>query len=61
MTMIVILIVLGLGLLAYALMTQYSSTPSDQSTLKRVWLSVMAGAGVLGASIMQLIHSWTAP
>jgi hypothetical protein len=49
------------GLIGYAILTQYKSTDPTQTTAKRVWASLVAGAGALGAALMQWIHGVTGP
>jgi hypothetical protein len=60
--MVVLLLLLAAcALIGYAIFTQYKSTDPTQTTAKRVWASLVAGAGALGAALVQWIHSVTSP
>lgn len=57
---LMLLLVAG-GLLGYGVITQFTKTDPTQSTLKRVWASVVLGAGALGAALLQWVHGMTGP
>jgi hypothetical protein len=61
MVIAIVLLLAAAGLLAYGVLTQYTSTDPTQSTAKRVWASVLLGAGALGAALVQWIHGMTGP
>lgn len=41
----------------FAVLTQYYKTPADDSVPKRVWASLVAAAGVLGAIVMSWFNN----
>jgi len=55
------LVVLAAAFIGFAVVTQYNKTPTDQSVPKRVWLSVVAAAGVIGAAVATFFKSGAAP
>ena len=57
----IILIIAGVGFLAYAAFKEYPNTPTDESNWKRMWLAIVAAASGLTAAALSLIHGWTAP
>lgn len=56
-----ILILAIVVFVAYAIFTQYSKTPTDQSKAMRVWMSLVAAAGALGALVMSWFQSGVTP
>lgn len=56
-----ILILAALLFIAYAIVTQYSNTPTTQSKAARVWASLVAAAGALGALVMSWFQSGSSP
>lgn len=56
-----VLFVIGGGFLLYALVTQYQSTPADQSIPKRVLAAVVAATAVISATISAWFHSGATP
>lgn len=56
-----VLLLSALCLVGYALITKYSSTDPSQGVPKRVWTSVVAAAGAVGAALVQWIHGITGP
>lgn len=52
-----ILLIAGVAFIGYALWTQYSKTPAEESIPKRVLASLVAAAGMIGAGISAWLHS----
>lgn len=59
--MFTILILVVAVFVGYAIYTQYSSTPTTQSKAARVWASLVAAAGALGALVMSWFQSGPTP
>jgi hypothetical protein len=59
--MLWLLIIVALVFIAYAIFTQYSNTPTTQSKAARVWASLVAAAGALGALVMSWFQSGVSP
>lgn len=59
--LIPILLFIGVIFVVYAIFTQYSKTPTDQSASHRAWASLVAAAGVIGAAIASWFHGVSAP
>lgn len=57
---LVLLLAAG-GLLAYGVLTKYTSTDPTQSVPKRVWASLLAGMAALGSALATWIHGMTGP
>jgi hypothetical protein len=47
-----ILFLIAIAFVAYAVVTQYSKTPAEIGIPKRVWASIAAAAGAIGAAVM---------
>lgn len=56
-----LLIIAAIIFICYAIFTQYSNTPTTQSKAARVWASLVAAAGALGALVMSWFQSGTTP
>lgn len=60
-TLMITLVVAAVAFVGYAVVTHYRKTPADDDIPKRVWASLVAAAGVIGAALMTWVHGWTAP
>lgn len=56
-----ILVLAAIAFVVYAIVTQYKSTPADQSVPKRVLAAVSAAAAVLAALATSWFHSGATP
>jgi uncharacterized membrane protein YhiD involved in acid resistance len=56
-----VLLLAAAAFIGYAVFTKYTATDPTLSVPKRVWAAVVAGAGALGAALVQWVHGMTAP
>jgi hypothetical protein len=47
-----LLVIVGLAFAGYAIYTQYNKTPEDLPVPQRVWASLVAAAGAIGAAVV---------
>lgn len=56
-----ILFLAAIAFIVYAIVSQYKSTPVDQSVPKRVLAALLAAAAVLAALVTSWFHSGATP